>query len=352
MKRLLQFGLLSIGLSLGATQSAYAQIPSVLVENYRNDNCGNCRIPDIEFEGWIEENKSNVHIDILYLHNEITDPQDPFYLESKNDVQYRSGVNFYNISSNPRVMVQGFDAGTTIGDWKTFVGFAAQQPKQATVTVSELKSLGNDQYSMKVNATNSSGQQVRVYAALMESGIIFDNQKAYGNPPSGKWDHIFRKMLPDRDGSPDFGASTEQTLTFSLADKNWNLANMQAVVFVQDVAKISGNSRPIYGHTVVDLSPLAQGGAVEPVKLAGFSLKSLSNPFTTSAPIEVRLGQYGHLRVEMYDMTGKMISTLADNSLAEGVYEFNTGSDLVAGTYLVNAFVDGNYAGQVKIVKQ
>ncbi len=351
MKRLLQFGLLSIGLSFSAAHSASAQVPTVFVENYRNDNCGNCRIPDIEFEEWIEQNKSTVQVDVLYLHNEITDPQDPFYKASEVDVDFRSGVNFYNISSNPRVYVQGFDAGTTIGDWKTFVGFAAQQPKQATIAVSELKSLGNDQYSMKVNATNSSGKQVRLYAALMESGIIFDNPKAYGNPPSGKWDHIFRKMLPDRDGSTDFGASTEQTLTFNLTGKNWDIANMNAVVFVQDVAKISGNSRAIYGHTVVDLSSLK--AAVAPVKLNGFSIKSLSNPFTSTAPIEVRLGQHGHLRLEMFDMTGKMISTLADNSLSEGVYSFDAMQDgMTAGTYLVNAFVDGNFAGQVKLVKQ
>jgi hypothetical protein len=349
MKRLLQFGLLSLGLSFSFAQTSYAQ-PAVIVENYRNDNCGNCRIPDIEFEKWIEDNKSTVHVDILYLHNEITDPQDPFFLESRADVSFRNGTNFYNVSSNPRIFVQGYDAGTVIEGWKQAVGFAAQQPKLATIAVSELQSLGDNQYSFKASATNSSGKQVRMYAALMESGIVYDNVKAYGNPPAGVWDNIFRKMLPDRDGTTDFGATQEQTFTFSLKDKNWDLAHMKAVVFVQAVQPVSGSSREIYGHTVVDLSSLKS--AVEAVNFAGFSIKSVSNPFTSSTPIEVHLGEFGHLRLEMYDMTGKKISTFADNSLAEGTYEFNVGNDLVAGAYVINAFVDGDFAGQVKVVKR
>jgi hypothetical protein len=348
MKRLLQLGLLSLGLYSASATEVIAQ-PAVLVENFRNVNCKNCRTPDFEFEAWVEENTAKYKVDMIYYHNKITDPQDPFYLASQTDVDRRSDI-FYALPNDPYMYIQGFDASFTIENWKTGVDIASKQAKLAEITVSDLKSTGVDSFSMKVNVQNASGKQVRLHAALVESGIVFDNPKLYGQPRSGTWDNIFRKMLPGRDGSAPFGTSSEQVLTFNLTGKDWDLSKMKAVVFVQDVQAVSGTSRPIYGHTVIDLAPLK--GAVKPAALNGFSLTSLANPFVTSTPVKVRLGQYGHLRLEMFDMTGKKISTLADNSLPEGAYEFNVGGELVAGTYLVNAFVDGNYAGQVKLVKQ
>jgi hypothetical protein len=344
MKRLLQFGLLSVCF---ASTAAYAQ-PSVIVENFRNVNCGNCREPDIQFEQWIEQNKSNFKVDIIYFHNEITDPQDPFYLASKTESDFRSKT-FYVIDANPRVFVQGLDASTTISTWQQYVQGAAMQAPKATITVSEVKALGDNKYSFKVNVQNSSGEQVRVHAALTESGIVYNNSKLYGNPPSGKWDHIFRKMLPDRDGTDPIGASGEFTFTFDLTGKTWDILRMEAVVFAQSVNPVSGspNSRIIWGHTVQSFGMMD----VAPSAVNGFSIKSLANPVSSSAPLEVRMAQYGHLRIEMIDMTGKKIATIADNSLPEGVYQFNDRMEVAAGPYVVNAYVDGNFAGQVKLIK-
>jgi hypothetical protein len=345
MKRLLQFGLLSLCF---ASTAAYAQ-PSVIVENFRNVNCGNCREPDIQFEQWIEANKSKYDVDVIYFHNEITDPSDPFYQATKPEVDYRNGQSFYNIDANPRVFVQGQDATSQISIWQYAVDEASKQTPKATVAVSELKNLGDNKYSFKVNVTNSSGEPVRVYAAMTESGIIYNNPKLYGNPPSGKWDHIYRKMLPVREGAELVGNSGEFTFALNLQGKNWNIANMEAVVFVQSVNKIpNSNSRPIWGHTVQSFAMMD----VAPANASGFSIKSLANPVSISAPLEVRMSQYGHLRIEMIDMTGKKIATIADNSLPEGLYHFNDRMELAVGAYVVNAYVDGNFAGQVKLIKQ
>lgn len=343
MKRFLQTLLLSLCLVTGVQAQ-----PAVIIENFRNVNCGNCREPDIQFEQWLEANKSSFHADVIYYHNEITDPQDPFYLASRTDVDFRSKT-FYVIPANPRVYVQGFDAQETISTWQQAVQAAAAQQSKAAVTITELESLGSNRYSFKASVVNSSGEQIKLLAALTESGINYENAKAYGNPPSGKWDNIFRKMLPDRDGSDPIGASGEQTFTFDLTGKNWDITKMKAVVFAQSVNAVNANSRIIWGHSVASFASLD----VAEDAPAGFSLKAVANPFTNHAPIEIRMGAYGHLRVEMIDMTGKKIATLADHSLSEGLHNFAaSGIELVTGTYLINAFVDGNFAGQVKIVKQ
>jgi hypothetical protein len=344
MMRLLQFGLLSLCF---ASTAAYAQ-PSVIVENFRNVNCGNCREPDIQFEQWIEQNKSNFKVDIIYFHNEITDASDPFYQATKAEVDFRNGEQFYKVDANPRVIVQGLDAGSILSDWQNYVTGAATQAPKANVIVSDLSRNG-DTVRFKVNVTNNSGEQVRVYAAVTESGIVYDNNKLYGNPPSGKWDHIFRKMLPDRDGTDPIGANGEFIFTLNLKDKPWKLEKMQAVVFAQAVNTIPQppNSRPIWGYTVQSFGKLD----VAPSSVSGFSIRSLANPVSTSAPLEVRMAQYGHLRIEMIDMTGKKIATIADNSLPEGVYQFNDRMELAIGAYVVNAYVDGNFAGQVKVIK-
>lgn len=344
MKRLLQFGLLSLCF---ASTTAYAQLPSVLVENFRNVNCANCREPDIQFEQWIEENKSNFNVDIIYWHNKITDPADPFYLASKAESDYRS-EEFYVIDANPRVYVQGLDASTQIATWKQFVEGAATEIPKATVNVSEVKALGDNKYSFKVSVTNSSGEKVRVYAAVTESAIVYDNPKLYGNPPSGRWDHIFRKMLPLRNGAELVGTSGEFIDTLNLQSKNWDITNMEAVVFVQSENKIpNSNSRRIWGHTVQSFAMMD----VDPSVASGFSIRSLANPVSSSAPLEVRMAQFGHLRIEMIDMTGKKIATIADNTLPEGLYQFNDRIEFAAGAYVVNAYVDGNFVGQVKLVK-
>lgn len=346
MKRLL----LTCAVSLAFVSSVTAQTRT-LVENFRNVNCGNCREPDIEFEHWIEENHVNRPVDVIYYHNEITDVNDPFYKASQGDVDVRS-KDLYKVSSNPRVFVQGVDAGTTVNEWKDFVQQAAGIPRQANLTFSELQSLGDNKYSFKINMTNASSQPAKLFVALTESGIVYNNTKLYLNPPSGKWDNIFRKMLPNAEGSNPSTGNIEMTLQFDLTGKNYNIANMQAIAFAQSPSPIQqgSNSFLIYGHAVQSLAPLAD---VAPDAPKGFSLKTMGNPFVNSTSLEVRLGGYHHLRMEMFDMTGKQVETLVNAPMTEGLYLFSpNAANLPAGTYLVNAYTDGNFAGQLKLIKQ
>jgi hypothetical protein len=347
MKRLLLWCAASL-LFANLTDTAWSQ-SRVLVENFRNVNCGNCREPDIQFEEWVHQMEGTIGVDVIYVHNEITDINDPFYKESKGDVDFRDN-EIYKVGSNPRVFVQGYDAGDQLGDWKTYVQAAAAQPRPVAISISEVKSLGNNQYSFKANIQNNSGRPMAIYAALLESGIVYDNPKLYLNPPSGVWDNIFRKMLPDEDGSDPMTGSAEMTFTFDLTGKTWNIENMKAIVFAQSITAEQGapTSYLIGGHAVQEFS----FGSVDPSVASRFSMKSVVNPTAGSPKIELRTKGHSHVRVDLIEMTGKKIETLVDNAMPEGLYIIGSQKELVAGTYLLNAYSDGQFAGQIKIVKQ
>src|SRR6188768_2039570 len=70
----------------------------ILVENFRNFDCANCKIPDEDFEHFLEENSSFGAI-LIFYHNRDPFPFDPFYLAAKDDVLARNSL--YSVAGNP-----------------------------------------------------------------------------------------------------------------------------------------------------------------------------------------------------------------------------------------------------------
>ncbi len=100
------------------------------------------------------------------------------------------------------------------------------------------------------------------------------------------------------------------------------------------------------GDSIIPLSDLVLslrevGG--KPNVLVSFELKqNYPNPFNPSTTIPFSINGTKHVVLKVYDITGRLVSTLIDQKLTPNHYEFEfDGSNLSSGTYIYQLSVDG-----------
>ena len=98
---------------------------------------------------------------------------------------------------------------------------------------------------------------------------------------------------------------------------------------------------PIDPETVVSIDYDNMGRASIAVE---FELQqNYPNPFNPTTTIPVDLAKPYHVKINIYDVNGRLVKTLIDDQLSAGRHEFKfDGSDLASGTYIYNMLVNGN----------
>jgi hypothetical protein len=334
-----------------AGRSSAQTQPKVLAELFSNINCGNCTAPDEQYDQFESQHPEDGII-ILNYHNGITEPpnnpHDPFYLAARSDVDVRGGSSFYNVIQDPTGFIDGIPTSQT--QWTTTTQTYAQTPL-TPISVTATKDVGG-LIHITFTASGPSSSSSIAYVALKESHIVYDNSEAYGNPPSGYWDNIFRIMLPGPTGSTPLAAN--ETRSFDVTydpsqHPTWNLTYMDAVVFVQDV---SGNATSGFDVESIGDVSLAQFSAVTSANVAPHSrLLISSNPVINQAHIDFELAEAASVRITLFDMLGREVRTLAAGLMPAGQtsIEINAGS-LPSGCYLARMIVNGEEADQQKLV--
>jgi hypothetical protein len=320
----------------------------VIAESFRNTNCSNCKIPDEQYEDFIAANPSYKVILVNY-HNSITNPADVFYLASKADVDQRSGKNFYNVENDPFMFVGGYTAGDLVSNWKTLTIEAAAITNPFTVEVT--KSLSGNLITIDAHVTGSSSQQVRPYALILESGIVYDNQHSYGNPSSGKWNDIVRAIAPTANGGDPVTISGSQhfQFTYDITGKNWNPAQIHIVFFLQQVTKVTpGNNYPILG---VNKTSIGFTSVKKSKEYSGFSLTYGGvNPFTRKNYVKLASDKPAQVKVVISNVLGNTVATAFEGYVAGGeqVVDLDI-ANLNEGVYFARLFVGNEQVDVVKI---
>jgi hypothetical protein len=320
--------------------SASAQ---VIAENFRNTDCANCKVPDDQYEKFIHDNP-NLKVILVNYHNSFPSPNDPFYLASKNDVNPRSN-NFYQVISDPYMFVDGYSAGSKVSDWKTLTQEAAAITKPFTVNVAQ--SFSGDLLTIDAHVTGSSSAQVRPYALILESGIIYNNDLGYGNPPSGKWNDIVRAILPTANGGdPEtISGSKHFQFTYDLTGKDWNKSNLHIVFFLQKPTKENGNNYPILGVGKTELSSVGKNMKHS----SGFSLRQGGiNPFTKNRYISLSADKPAQVKVILSNVLGNDVGMLFEGYVSGDQVIDIDNVKLSEGVYFARLFV-GNE--QVDVLK-
>lgn len=99
------------------------------------------------------------------------------------------------------------------------------------------------------------------------------------------------------------------------------------------------------------LSQIVTDSEDEPIKVAGFKLEqNFPNPFNPVTSMQYTIGNRQFVRVKVYDLLGKEITTLVNQEMAAGIHnlEFD-GTGLPSGTYFYRLEA-GNYVETKKMV--
>lgn len=316
----------------------------ILSENFRNMDCLNCKVPDQQYDLYMK-NHPSYKIIIVNYHSSSPWNKDPFYLQSKTDVDYRNNT-FYGIIGNPYMFVNGYNAGNNESNWETFTEDAASST--LPVTVSVVVSMQGS--SLKINAHTeggTNGNEVRPYALIVESDIEYVNSKSYGNPDNNLWNNIVRAIAPTSNGGDPITLSGSHDFEYLVdtTGRNWNVQNVHVVFFVQE----TGNPHKIDG---VGTMPLA--GVKQSAEFSGYSLGIPSpNPLSQSSVIPFSLKDPAQVKLVVTDMLGNDLKTIFNGFVTSSLSSADlTTNTLPDGMYFVRMFVNGSLVDMEKIVVQ
>jgi hypothetical protein len=345
MKRLLLF----VGLFLLPVSAGFAQ--TVLVEAFTNTACTNCITPDGQITNYVT---THPNLKLIFYHNNFPSPKDPFFKANKSGSNYR-GYGFYNVQADPEAHVRGANGGSAFSSWKSLIT-DSQGPYSADIAIG-LKSIDGGKIQIDVTTTGTSNNKsVQLMIAMTESGIAFNNTESFGNPPSGVWDNVFRKMLPGDSGSTPFVLSGTKTITaiFDTTGTGWHAANMEVIAFLQTVASLplaTTDSAAIIG---VGVRPLSSLGVTNSKAVSGALLGSASpDPFTNTTMLPLHLNKTSQVRMVVVNSIGQEVATLADRVFEGGDANIRLdATNLANGIYMVRLFLNGVFHSQMKVVCQ
>jgi hypothetical protein len=109
------------------------------------------------------------------------------------------------------------------------------------------------------------------------------------------------------------------------------------------------------GDSIIPLSELIVTAINEsgtPKVVVNFELKqNYPNPFNPSTTIPFELNATKHVTLKVYDINGRLVSTLIDGKLAPKHYEYKfDGSNLSSGTYIYQLNVDGQLVNKQMVL--
>lgn len=320
-----------------------------IAEVFANINCSNCRLPDDQFATYLASHPDICQINI---HDKNTDPTDLFYLAANPSAENRD--NFYSAGAglaDPVAFINGTFAGQGKNNEPLWERTHQLSAPLSPITVT--KSVAEDGV-ITLNFSVVAAKPAKLYVALKESKVIFHNTEQYGETPGDLWNDIFRSMLPTPTGSSkNFVGSQSFTVTYDpSSNSDWNVENMQAVIFVQEVQESDAtHSHPMESMAVVALGSTNAVRGSEGSYSARLHLTS--NPTPRLSHVGVELPTASAVRVTLTDLLGRTVQTLADTKMPAGSTSIQLeGNGIPAGCYFLQLLVDGHEADHTKVVIQ
>ena len=103
---------------------------------------------------------------------------------------------------------------------------------------------------------------------------------------------------------------------------------------------------------VVDIIKSTALGLIDQTALDQINLSSHPNPFTETVSFEYFIPVDGHVTLEIYNLLGRKVKVVVDESKIPGEYSFNAdGLNLEAGIYMASLKVDGKKDSFIRTIK-
>lgn len=210
----------------------------IMMEAFGNVSCKPCTTSAFNLELFTHNHKDGAFA-LMEYYAYWPSANDPFYLQSPNDVKERV-ENFYRVTSLPTLKMngaQGVDA-TNYDDIAAKYQFALASPK-TSLGLSLSKLLDTGQLIVKIEmydfATVLNNSQLRLFLAVSEDSIHYDT--APGDNGLKDFNFVFRRFLSSRKGDIINNSSNPALLEYHLQwPANWNFTNCKCIAFIQDIS--------------------------------------------------------------------------------------------------------------------
>lgn len=283
----------AILLVAGSVKSQAARF--VLFEHFTQASCGPCASQNPAFESTIIIPNPAVVSHLAY--HTVWPGVDPMNTYNPGEVDDR--VVYYGVTGVPDVYMNGNQKNAQPGGFtQTDVDDQFSMGSPIKISVTEVDNGADRDVTVNVLTVGvvPAGSYV-LYVAIKEDPIDF------GTPPGSNGEthfpNVFRRMLPSTGGDPYTAAAIGSTVTFTynyLEDAAWNLANIEAVAFIQntvtkEVLNVGTTTDPTINYTIGLISPSSTQGTTATISsfnLSSMNTGSISENFiytlTTDAP--------------------------------------------------------------------
>lgn len=315
--------------------AAIAQQRNSLLEVFTSSTCGPCR-PGNAAMNAVLPTISNYTI-VKYQQN-FPGSGDPY--QTPESVGRR---NYYGINSIPRMEIDGqWDQNAQSFTKAAFDGFNMMPT--------------NVEFKFNVHTYDPATKQVVVdvdiiptatdaTASLRYMVAIVENETTQNVATNGEtsFEFVFMTFLPASGsgimltGGLTDGVAINKVESFNMSTTNIEeITDLTAVVWVEDIA-----TKKIINSDWIALRDVVFTGVEEEESFKNISV--YPNPFRTQATIEFDLEESSNIAVNIYDITGKLVSQIDNRNYSVGNHKMIVdGSKLSGGLYYVNILTDSN----------
>ena len=313
----------------------------VLVEVFTNSHCPLCPTAHNTIDNYLSGPNGN-KISYIFYHMIYPYNDDPLYWDSQADSDARD--NYYNpVHATPQGWFDGVHQGSSSG-WTTTLDNLVATESPLQINLSGSKSAGQFNINAQLMRTGDIADNDLVIHFVVAEDIFYDGRNSVSNHK-----HVMRKMLPSPDGQ-SFSINLNETInipqTITL-DSQWDADSLSVVVFVQSTGSKTVYQSATISYDELVVTDISNEGSI----LAKFSLEqNYPNPFNPSTVISYQLPVSTNVTLKVYDLLGREVATLVDESKPAGSYEVEfDASQLSSGVYLYK-LTTGEYTAAKKLM--
>ncbi len=278
----------------------------VLVEIGTGTGCPYCPGAAMGADDLIENGKP---VAVLEYHS--YNSSDPF----NNDASLARAA-YYGITGFPTAIFDGVNSyvggSNNQSLYSTYLPFVeAREAIKVGVGIMFTTVATDDGYQVTVTLTKYGpivGDNFVLQFAVSESNI------AYNWQGQTKLDYVERLMLPDANGTPvDLQNNTTITKNYNVqVDSSWNFNELEVVAFVQNLE----TKEILNGHKELLMYVNI------PENKINSSLGVYPNPVVENTTLNFIMDKRGKVNINLYNLEGKMVSTVCNNTFAKGQNSF------------------------------
>jgi|GEM_PF-4331858 len=309
---------------------------------YTNWGCSPCVPANQALDEWypLQGNAAS----LIRSHVDWPSPDDPMYLDNVPECEFLLGMCPTNVNGVPTLYMDNtYDMWDYFGeDWMETVelGYQMSSDTASPLTMQIFYNLDTYQADVAVDLVDALDPDSEYVLFL---AVTEDNVEAAG--PNGELTHdeAFRKLYPGMEGTP---ISTEPGMNvYSIPlvpDEAWHFQELRGTAWIQEVpgGKVLNSATMFLRDWVVSVE-----GEIEESNTPSYATQlqgAYPNPFNPKTHVYFTLSRTQHVKLSVFDITGKRVAELADGVFNAGRFPVSwngtdtTGRPVASGTYFVH----------------